>query len=171
MLTPPEVDARLREIAALDLDIEARGARMARRLERIKAEAAEEIEPLRRKREEAEAELVADCRAARTTLFPDESKTLAVGAGKISWRYKPPRIELADNVEEADVLAKCAARGFSAYRREIVSLDKEAVKKDAVAGALKAKDLERLGLVLVDKEEVWQIKPDLEAVREAVGKP
>jgi len=50
MLTPPEVDARLREIAALDLDIEARGARMARRLERIKAEAAEEIGPLRRRR-------------------------------------------------------------------------------------------------------------------------
>lgn len=169
--TPGDVDRRLREIGQLDLRIEARQARMLRALNRIKAAAGEQLEPLRAERARLEAKLLAECQAAREVLFPDDSKTLALGAGKISWRYKPPRIELAPGIQEAEALDRCVARGFSVYLREIVSLDKEAVKKDAVAGALKAKDLERLGLVLLENEEVWQAKPDLEAVREAVGKP
>ena len=170
MLTPPEVDARLREIALLDLDIETRGIRLARALERIKARAQEEIEPLRRKRDEAEAELVAECRTARATLFPDDSKTLAVGAGKVSWRYKPPRVELLEGVTEDQALRHCM-RNQPMFIRTYEVLDKAEVLKIHAAGEIKDKDLERLGLVVIRDEEVWSLKPDVDAVREAVGKP
>jgi phage host-nuclease inhibitor protein Gam len=169
-VTPARVDEKLRKLGELELEIEDVERQLLGELDEVKGRYTGDLARLRRRRDRAEAAVVADCQRARTALFGDEGKTLALGFGKVSWRLKPPSVKPLEGVSEEEVIGGLPPK-MRRYVRVQRALDRNAVTKDLAEGKPAAEDLEGLGLELVQGDETWQVKPDHEAVRQAVGQP
>jgi len=169
-ITAGAVDRGLRELGALDLEIEAVGARMLKALDRVKAEHEPDLQGLRARRGKLAAKLEEACRAARSVLFPPGCQTLKLGFGQVSFRGCPDSLDVAEGQGEEDVAIRLLKGGMAGFVRIAHRLDRDALRKALETGEVKERELARLGIRRVPGGEVWRVKPDHEAVREAVGK-
>ena len=168
-LTAAQADRELRRIGALELEVEALEARMLAELDEVKGRYAPDLARLRAKHGRWVDGLEEACRAARESLFAEGAQTLALGFGQVGYRASVPRLEVRGGLDEEEVIGRLPT-ALRRYVRTKRSLDRAGLRAAAMDGNLTAEDMERLGLVLVEGVERWQVKPDHDAVREAVGR-
>lgn len=169
LISPRQVDARLRHIGEVGLEIEEIEIAFARAEAELKTEFEGRLAPLRKRRDELVANLEAACRAARDALFTEGIQSLKLAFGKVSFRTNPDRLGFKDGLGEEDVLKRLPP-ALRAYIRTREFLDKAGLKAAAGQGKVSTQDLGRAGLEIVKGEEAWTVKPDQDAVRAAVGK-
>lgn len=128
-ITPGRADIRLRTIRKVDLDIVRLEAALSNQLAEVKGRYTNDLGPLRRKRQRLLERLVTACQKARRHLFPDDSQTLKLGSGQISWRTSPPSIQIPDDVPEEETSEELP-RALRRYVRVKRSLDRQALRKE-----------------------------------------
>jgi len=150
--------------------IEAVEGQMLKELLAVKEQFTRRLKPMKADRVQREEDLLTACQAAREKLFEPGVKTIKVAAGEVSVREKPPRLEIREGWEEEDVINSLKGQ-LVIYVRTKLSVDRQGLKEAILGGELKRERLAGLGLALIEHEEEWAVKPDLKAVREAVGRP
>ena len=163
-----QADQLVKRIGQAALEIEALEADMDRELQDVRGRYDLRVAPRRARRKRLEEELVAGCRANRETLFEAGSQTLSLGFGRIAYRTGPVRLVLQEGVTEEEVLKRLTPR-LHRFMRVSQSLDKTGLKAAAAAGDVRPGEVDRIGLRLIQGEEVWTVKPNHEAIKGEVG--
>ncbi len=149
-------------------------ARAQARLDALSAELEGELLGVRRRREGAIArlqrrldamltDLETYCRAEKDAVLPDGRKSLVTPFGEVSFRRAEPSLVLEDNAEE-EVCAALRARDLGDLVRVRESVDRRALRRALEEGRLGVKDLRRIGLELVEREDAFGYKLRREAL-------
>ncbi len=170
--------ARTAEARAAVTDRLRRLARAQARLDALSAELEAELLGVRRRREGAIgrlrrrldtmlAELETFCRAEKDAVLPDGRKSLVTPFGEVSFRRAEPALLVEDGAE-VDVCAALRARDLADLVRVRESVDRRALRRALEEGRLGVRDLHRIGLELVEREDAFGCRLRREALA-AVG--
>ncbi len=108
-----------RDRAQMELD-------MNTELARVKARFEADVEPTNREIRANMKGLQAYCEANRTELCPRDSKTVKFGNGEVSWRFRPPKVNLRGIKK---IIAWCEANKLTKFLRVKKEIDKDAMRK------------------------------------------
>lgn len=139
------------------------------RLDGLNAELEAELQAVRRRRDGAIArlqrrvdamlsELETYCRAGRDAVLPEGRKSLVTAFGEVSFRKAEPSLVMEDGAGEEEVCAALTARDLGDLVRVHQSVDRRALRKALDDGRLSARELRRVGLELVEKDDVFGCK-------------
>jgi phage host-nuclease inhibitor protein Gam len=98
-------------------------------LARVKAKFEADVAPTNREITATMKGLQAWCEANRAELCPRDSKTVKFGNGEVSWRFRPPKVNLR-GVKK--IIAWCEEHKLTKFLRVKKEIDKDAMRKDRV---------------------------------------
>lgn len=163
-----QADKLVKAVGQAALEVEGLEAEMDRELQDVRGRYDVRLATLRARRKRLEEELVAGCRANRETLFEAGSQTLSLGFGRIGYRAGSLSLVFQEGITEEEVLKRLTPR-LHRFMRVSQSLDKTGLKAAAAAGDVRPGEVDRMGLRLIQGDEVWTVKPNHEAIKGEVG--
>lgn len=127
--TREEADEFIYALGELHRDRAQMELEMNTELARVKAAFEADVEPTNREIRANMKGLQAYCEANRAELCSRDSKTVKFGNGEVSWRFRPPKVNLR-GVKK--IIAWCEAHGLDRFLRKTTEIDKDAMRKDRV---------------------------------------
>ncbi len=149
------VTERLRRLARAQARLDVLGAELEGELFRVRRRREGAITRLQRRLDAMLSELEAYCRTEREAVLPDGRKSLATPFGEVSFRKAESALELEDGTEEEKVCASLRARDMAHLVRVRESVDRRALRRAVEEGRLNERELRRLGLALVERDDAF----------------
>ena len=152
------VTDRLRRLATAQARLDALSAELEAELQAVRRRRDGAIARLQRRVDGMLSELEAYCRAERDAVLPEGRKSLVTSFGEVSFRKAEPSLVMEDGAGEEEVCAALKARDLGDLVRARESVDRRALRKALDEGRLGDRALRRIGLKLVEKEDVFGCK-------------
>ena len=152
------VTTSLRRLAQAQARLDALSAEMEAELQAVRRRRDGAIARLQRRVDGMLSELEAYCRAERDAVLPEGRKSLVTSFGEVSFRKAEPTLVIPDGAGEEEVCAALRARELADLVRVHESVDRRALRKALDDGRLSERELRRVGLELVEKEDVFGCK-------------
>ena len=163
------LNASLRALGILDIQIERLAGEMDLEVSRVKARYAGRITTHQANREKLAHEIELFCVDNRVDLLPPKAKSLRLLFGRISWRFSPPSVSLACGVDGERAAMLLREHGHGDLVRERLEPNKPVILAALATEKISAVKLKGAGLRVNPGHEEFHAEPDRAEIEKAQG--